>query len=506
MSEVFDIPSVETLKTEILAIARGFRPKLGTGPGSWADIHATTLAHLVHGLHIHQKYGLLYQIHPTRSSGWVLSAWAWLFGLSNGSGGHGRIIARVSYAADAFRFRADTGPGWPDLYGETFADSAGQRFMINEHYTPSTDGYTSYLDVIALDTGASTNIEVAHGEAYTWESTPAQMLASITQFVDLDHGADAELDAPLRSRMARHLQSPPMGGNWASWREIAEESDPGNVDAWIWEGAHNASDYYGTTDIACTQRGEDGADRNIESTDSLYDTIDAALVAKVMYGALFRVRFLDSNAEIQNVDLTLTLNASATEAQKCDWDAESVKVHIDAYSSGNKTLTCSANISELINVGDRVVVYSAQAVVTKVGTGDGLANNKMIEVATWFTTYDAEDNPFPWASGYDPSLAKVTSGGGMILDCHKALRVDVFRPLGPHRGSGGTSAPMPGWEYVLRLQNIQSAMIGVGDAAGKAVIIDAAIGTPATDESPGTGSDTDVYFLSPGELTIWEAK
>jgi uncharacterized phage protein gp47/JayE len=506
---IFDIPSYSTLITEILEEIKSKIPGIATSEGSDADVLATSLAHVSNSQHIHLKYGLLYNLIPTKSSGWVLSAWMWLFGLSNGSGGYGRIVARGSTVDAGFTFVAGAGPGWVDLNGAVFTDSAGQRFQINESYTPTGAGTTSALDVISLDTGLSTNLETWRGETFTWESTPAQMEATITQTVDLDGGADYEEDAPGRARLARHLQSPSMGGNWPQWQEIAEEAVAGSIDAWVWEGAHNATDGYGTTDIACTQRGEDGSAKQIESTDALYDTINDALLLYVMYGALFRVRFLDSNEDTQDVTVKITLNSSASASQQSDWDAEDANTTISAWTPASKLLaTALADITPYVTAGDRCIVYGAQAVAEKVGIADGLAADNVIQFETWFDVYDEELNPYPWPSGHSAIGDKLTSGGGLILDCVGAIREDVFRFLGPYKGSASpqTAAPIPGWEDILRLQNIQTALIVVGDAAGEAVIVDANVTTPATDITPNTGSDTDVYFLSPGEIAVFEVK
>lgn len=506
---IFKIPSYDDLKTAVLAKIEEYRPGAARGEGSDADVQASTLAHLVHGMHLHLLYGLLYNLVPTKASGWVLSAWSWLFGLSDGSGDYGRIKPRVSSVTDGFTFVALAGGGWVDLQDEVFTDSAGQEFKINESYTPAGAGTTPALDVVSVATGESMNLEVWRGEEFKWVTTPAFMAATITQVVDLDGGADLEQDGPLRARLAEFLQSPPMGGNWAHWRKIAEEASATNVDAWIWEGNHNDTDGYGCTDIACTQRGEDGEAKEIESTDALYDTINDALELLVMYGALFRVRFLDTNAVEQEVELTLTLNSSAATSQRCDWDARDVKFTVAAYNKTNKTITCSADCTGSISVGDRVIIYGAQAVVATVGITGGHALDTMFGITSWFTTYDEETNPFPWSTAHNPVTEPdhICSGGGLIINCIRALVEDVFRPLGPHKGTVGTSAPIPGWEYKLRLQNIQAAMINIGDAAGKAVIIDASIAVPAVDVSPaGPTPDTDVYFLYLGEPIIWEVK
>lgn len=500
---LFDIPDPSDLLKEIYAKIREKRAGASTAPGSNAEVQGWTLRHVVHGLHLHLKYGLLHQMIPTKASGWVLSAWAYLFGLSDGSGGYGRIIARGSTVTDGFTFEADAGPGWVDLNGETFTDTAGQRFQINESYTPSASGTTSALDVIALDTGESTNIEVLQGEEFTWESTPTQMLATITQTVDLDFGADSELDAALRERVAQHMQTPPMGGNWAHWREVAQEASPGNVDAWVYEGLHDSANGYGCTDVACTQRGEVFDGREIEATDAIYDTIDAALEANLPLGGLKNYRLLETNTSSQPFEATITLSPNASESQKCDWDAEDAKFNYAAHSVVNKTVTCSGDVTGHISVGDRVILFHAQAVVTDVGT-PGLAADTMFEVESWFTEYDEDTNPYPWTDATTPTAAQhIVSGGGMILNCIGAIR-DLYTALGPYRGDN--AAPQPGWDDTLRLQSAQAALIGVGDAAGEAVIIDVTIAVPAVDTTVEAGVGLDTYFLGLSDCAIWEVK
>lgn len=505
---IFNIPDFTTvLIPEILAKIKDKRPGAATGPGSDADVQSWTLAHVVHGLHIHLKYGLLHQIIPTKASGWPLSAWAWLFGLDNGSGGYGRILARASYVDAGFTFVADTGPGWPDLYQEVFVDSSGRRYQINEHYTPTAAGTTPALDVLCLETGKAGNVEVLQGETWTWESTPTQMTATITQTVDLDYGADEETDVELRARMTEYLQAPAMGGNWAHFRKVAQEASPGNVDAFIYEGIHDESYGYSCTDVACCQRDEYDTDREIQDGDDLHQTIEDELEDAIAWGQMFRGRVLDTNGVKQEVELAIKINDTARDSDRCDFDAYALDqasgLTVSAYNETNKTITCSQNIHNDIEVDDHVIIYSAQAIVTKVGTADGLAANTMFEVSAWFETYDEEINPYNWADGYDPTGDHVLSGGGHILACITKLR-DLFASLGP--GKGNNAAPQPGWEDTLRKQKIQSSMIEVGDAAGEAVIYDTTITTPATDTAPTAGSGVNAYFLYPGELIIWEDK
>lgn len=504
-------PTFATVLEKVLSKIKDKNAGAATGPGGDADILSYTLAHITHGLYLAMEFGLLRQLVFTTAYGWVLDAYLWAFGLSDGDGGFGRIKARGSYADDSFTFEILAGGPYVDLDGSTFTDTNGCTYEIDESYTPSGAGTTPALRCIGVawpeDEGARTNVEVTDAETFTWVSTPSSMGTTITQVVDLDHGATKETDAEGRARLVKHLQTPPMGGNWAHWREVAEEADPGNVDAFVYYGIHDETYGYCCTDVACLQRGEIGSAREIQDGDSLHQTIEDALEAALLWGGMFRARVLDTNAVQQAVELVLTLNGTARDADACDFDAyaldQSGGLEVGAYSEVNKTITCGQDIHNDIEVGHRVIIDSAQAVVTKVGTGDGLAADTMFEVSAWFEVYDAELNPYNWADGHDPTGCHVLSGGGHILACIGAVR-DLFAGLGTSKGNN--AAPIPGWEDRLRVQAIQSTCIVVGDTAGEGVIIDVDVSTPASDASPTAGSGTNTYFLAPGELSVWENK
>lgn len=508
---IYQRPTFSALLTKILNAILTKRPGAATGPGSDADVLSYTLAHVTHGLYLMQEYGVLKNLIFTTASGWVLDAYLWGFGLSDGSGGFGRIIARGSYADDAFTFNAIGSGPWDELDGYQFTDTAGNTYEIDEAHKPTGSGTTPALRVIAVswdgDNGADTNVEVNDNETFTWVSTPSGFDSTITQVVDLDHGANRETDAEGRARLVKHLQTPPMGGNWAHWREVAEEADPGNVDAFVYEGLHDEAYGYACTDVACLQRKEYGADREIQDGDDLHQTIEDALVAAMIWGGMYRARVLDTNAVTQAVEVVITINSTARDGDRCDWDAyyldQNGGLTVSNFNGPAKTVTCSQNIAGIILVGDRVIIDSAQAVATKVGTADGLASDAVFEASTYFDIYDAELNPYPWGPSYAPSGYNVTSGGGHILECITALR-EEFARLGPSKGNN--AAPQPGWEHRLLLQRIQAAMIEVGDAAGEAVITNTEIVAPATDVSPTAGSGVNTYFLAPGILDVWEDK
>lgn len=500
---IFDIPTPETLYQRCLAKYKEIRTDAATSPGSDADLYSTTTAHLVHGLHIHLLYGVLHNLIPTKASGWALSAWAWFFGLSNGSGGFGRILERGSVADEGFTFVGDGVGPYDDLFEAVFLDSAGQRFQITEHYTPGGAGATTALDVIAITKGKSTNIEVVAGETYTWESQPIGVTSAITQVLDLDSGADEEKDSELRARLASHLQSPPMGGNWAHWKEVAEEASPGNVDAFVYEGYYDAAYGFGATDITCLQRNEWGTNKAIDSADALYDLIDDALNAELPLGSLLQYRLLDTAPQEAVIEGTITLNNTATDAQKCDWDAEDLKAQIAAADLGTKTITATADVTGHISTGDRVIIGSAQAIVTNVGITGGLSADTKFQVEVWFTEYDEELNPYPWQSGYLPTSAPaayIISGGGTIMDILLSLRTLVDSELGVYKGDN--ASPQPGWDDTLRKQAIQSKAIVAGDGA----VIDMTVAQPATDTQVSGSTGTTIRYFIVYDIAIWEVK
>jgi len=489
MMSLFTLPTREQLTTEISALIRGARPSAALGPGSDAGILRDTLAHVVSGLHIHLRYGVLHQLLPTRASGVYLDAWAWLFGLPNGLGGYGRILERGSSATDGVTVTATGATG--DLENEEFSDAAGNIYRISESHTFGGAG-SATLDVEAVSLGDATNVKVADSEAFTWVSTPANMSDTITQAADFTGGADEELDAALRARLSRRLQTPPQGGNWAQWVEWIEAVSPGEIRAYVWPRRSLSGSGYGCVDYAATLVNETGDGRLIASGDETWEAIESAIEEYAPVLQMLRSRQVELVAVPQVVDVTLEIADNAPESLRCDWDAESVKRWAIGADSVTRQIEsnieiCSPTITGGIDVGHRVIILGTEAVVDAVNiSGDA----HFFSVETWPSEWDGMS-----LTGGEMILA----GGGIIMTALDALRA-MGDDLGPTKGA--RAAPIAGWDDQVRLVRIKTAVI---QACG-GTVVDLAITTPVADVVPvaGDGATENIYIIE--DVRVWEDK
>mgnify|MGYP002507676331 CR=1 FL=1 len=489
-------PTIDQLKTEISGVLRGLRSTIALGPGSDGAILRDTLAHLASGLHMHLQYGVLHNLIPTRASYPYIDWWAYLFGLSDGSGGYGRIKARGSSATDGMTVTATGATG--DLLGEQFSDSAGNIYQINQSYTFGGAG-SADLDVAAVswptDKGDATNVKISDQEVFAWVSTPAGCSDTLTQAADFSGGADREEDAALRARLQEKLQTPPQGGNWANWKTWIEAVSPGELRAYVWnKRQYSDTGYgYGCVDYCAFLARESGADRIIAAADEMYESISDAIEESAPILAMRNSRQLTITQTAMIIDVTLEMASNATEAQKCDWDAESVKAQVDASTVATRTITadasiCAPTMTGGLEVGHRVIIAGAEAVVLAVNVG---ADAKVFTVETW---------PSAWGAVNDALVNYyILAGGGVILDAVEGLR-EMADAIGPAKGP--YAAPIPGWDDELRLAKIKTAVIQSCDGAA----VDMTINVPATDVAPGYDDDADVEAIVVTHIHVWEPK
>jgi hypothetical protein len=489
-------PTFTTLAIEVAERIVGQRPDAGMGPGTDGATLRDALAHVANGLHLHLRYGVLHNIIPTMASGIYLDAWAYLFGLADGdrdNPGFGRIKERGCLTADAIQVTATGSTG--NLKGEQFSDSSGTVYQINQDYTFGGAG-SAILDIIGVDVGDKTNIKLADNETLTWVSTPANMSETITQQRDFAGGANREEDAELRDRLREKLQTPPQGGNWSNWKDWIEDTSPGELRAYVWPKRQftDIGYGYGCVDYCAFLALESGSDQHIASGDQVYTDIATQIQNKAPVLLLRNSRQLTISSSEYNPQLTLEMATNATEAQLCDWDAESVKATVSTSVVSTRTITadsnvCSPTVTGGIKVGNRVIIASAEAIVSAVNVG---SDAKVFTVEDW---------PSEWGSADDYIAAKsILSGGGVILDAVKALR-ELGDSLGPAKGP--YAAPIPGWDDTIRHTSIKTAVIQATDGA----VVDMTITTPATDVAPTYDDNNPVSRLTfSTDIRVWEPK
>jgi hypothetical protein len=357
--------------------------------------------------------------------------------------------------------------------------------------------------VESVDTGLATNLE--SGEILTFVTPPAGITAAATLVEDLDGGADTELDPEGRARLVAYVQDPPASGNVADWRESIESAAQGALRAYVWPQRQNQPYGWGTTDYCAFQIGEHGLAMHVRDPSDLWTAIETAVESTMPVLLMYDSRQLEIVSFDIVVEVSVELADYATDADRCDWDAEATKHTVSAYHVANRTITANSDINTELAVGDRVIINCAQGIVDKVGVVDGLAANTMFRVSTWFTQYDADENPYPWDdgffsdSGYDPTGDEICSGGGRILALIGGLR-DYMSSRGPAKGA--YAAPIVGWDDVVRLHGLQSAVVGASDS----MVVACTVVLPAADTAPAVDAATNVDRIVASQIVVWEEK
>lgn len=102
--------------------------------------------------------------------------------------------------------------------GTQLQDPFGQTYQVLTTGNYKQDGY---IDVGAIDTGASTNIP--QGTTLRWSATiPAYAVPTASAGIPFTGGSDNETIESLRVRVLQKLSTPPGGGNWSQIAETAE--------------------------------------------------------------------------------------------------------------------------------------------------------------------------------------------------------------------------------------------------------------------------------------------
>jgi hypothetical protein len=379
-------------------------------------------------------------------------------------------------------------------------DTAGNTYKCTEAHGAVGAGSSVDLDVESVDTGFTTNLE--SGTDLTWTAPPAGSDSTATLAKDLTGGADLETDAEGRTRLIARLRDPPASGNVADWVDAIEAVQPGNLKAWVWPQRFAYPNGFNTTDYCATKRFELGTDKFILSTDDLYTDIDTAVDAALPALIYRNSRQLTLANINKDVTLTVTLGLSATEDQKCDWDAEGNKRTVASNDASGPNIVASGNITSPtvtngIAAGDKVVIFGTEATVSSVVNA---------------TTFAVTDWPDGWPTAINALAGyNILSGGGFIgyqtdydnsvtgTGLYGAVQ-DYMESRAPNALYNGAQGQIEGFESSILLQQIESACF----VTGEGVITDVAIAAPAADQvhTAELGNTANIYVLN--ELSIYQ--
>jgi hypothetical protein len=436
----------------------------------------------VYGVHqtVERALNLIF---PASTRDYWLNWWLHWLGESDGSGGYGLIIPRISSATDGLRVTYTGSPG--AILNKELTDTAGRRYKATEELTGG--GSPEDVDVESIDTGLAVNLE--SGTILTFVNPPANVDEDATLVLDLDGGADAETNAEGRLRLLKRLQNPPLSANPAQVRQVAENAAPGALRCYVYPKRQFQAAGFGCVDIAATQIGETGTDRPASAAQRTL--IEAAVEANLPVQLWRNYRVLTINTVTQQIILTYTLSPSAAEAKKCDWDAEDLQTDVDQANcnEGTKQIAANDNVHLHLTTGDRCIIDGQEVTVDDVGTGGGLGSDKYFTITTW-----------PWGTGVDPADgAYIMSGGGIVSDIIQGIK-DYFDTFGPARGEPYVDQTDQ-WTDAITTLYLQKTVIDVDDN-----VIDVVVTTPASDTALVGDTDSAVDLQIYGEIVVWEDK
>jgi hypothetical protein len=113
--------------------------------------------------------------------------------------------------------------------GQAFLYPSGLRGKVNGTQMGIFDEQD--VDVIAIDTGDATNLDI--GTKVRWVNPPFNVATEARVSINgpLTGGYDAETESRKRERVLNRLRNTPGGGNWGQMREIAFNALPSVIDA-----------------------------------------------------------------------------------------------------------------------------------------------------------------------------------------------------------------------------------------------------------------------------------
>jgi uncharacterized phage protein gp47/JayE len=428
----FRIPPISELITETVSRILTNRSTASMARGSDGYILSRTLAHLAHGLHLSVSNGLRNLI-PTLATGVAQSSWAWLFGLPDGSGGYGRIIAR---GCDTGTVTVTATGISADLQNREFLDPAGRRYKITESHAFGGAGTWVY-DIAGVDTGLATNLELADAPALTWVSTPANV-TTIVIASDFDNGANAETDPELQVRIKEYMQRPPQSGNGPAWERWIEDAIPGAVEGYVWTKRQDYPQGWGTVDYMVLQKGESRTART--ATAAQLALVAANIVKEAPVREIYSYRAITPATHAVPIEVRIYV----LDGYEDDFDAIAAAKTVVAAgcSEATRKVDFSGDVSAILSVDDRIVIDGVEAVVSVVSPG---ADVSAVTVADW---------PEAWNGTVPTNGYKLCAGGGPVMAYHAAILAYVDS-LGPCHDYDTNISPAT-WDDTVRSWRIKA--------------------------------------------------
>ena len=400
----------------------------------------------------------------SRCSRAALEAWAFTFGLPNGSGGFGSRGPTISTG----------GSGVPSGTAATFVpsgstavDSTGQiTVQTTADVTLTVAPNSASVPFVSVTTGAAANLPI--GTVLTWVAPPPGLSATVTLATALVGAEDTESDTQLVARLLRRIQTPPRGGTAADYRYWAENSIDLATLASL--GISRAHVYpqrsgLGSVDVVPLVAGSTGPSRVPGSTTitkvQAYVNTQRPITATVY--------ILTASASVANA-LRIRIRVTASSAKggvyRFDWDDLGLPTTISAFNRGAKTISCAAPAAlkaaidamknprvQIIdsNVLESPLPFQARCLSYVAGAPDVITLDS-------FPPYDPQAGDYFWA-------------GGGVVDAVAQRILDYANSLGPSRQSGFADE-YDVWETDVTLARLADIVMETKDTDGTRMVTD----------------------------------
>lgn len=445
----FTFPSRLALFAEHFEVVKSYLPDRDTAPISHLWVVAKSQAKGLFQLMRTVDRGIR-AVFPTVSFGAFLDAWGFAFGTPDKAGGFGRIIAQASGpTVDGLRVTATAPTTLSDL--KELTDTAGLRYRVVNGPYVFVGASSQDVDIGAIDTGASTNLEA--DEVLTFTDPDPFIEEEATLQLDLDGGFDLEEDPPLRTRVIDRMQNPGLGGNDIQWKRTIESITEGAVFGYVWPQRINGAP--GTVDYAALQVGESGLDRLL--TPALGIAIRAA-VADPGTGMPVRQLLQSRNLIVTNesfgASVLYQLDPDAPATKGTNWDPTAISPRPDVLGYVGVTLTSSEDLDTILPEIANGVAADGQEYFVSIGGEEHRIQTYIHAAADILTLTDAfvltpaAGNP-------------IQAGGGIQTAVHAAV-VAYFDGIAPEKDAFASPEITP-WDDTARVQFIQKAAIDADD-------------------------------------------
>lgn len=293
-----------------------------------------------------------------------------------------------------------------------------------------------YIEVNALSTGTSTNLEP--GDTLKWVTVPAFAEPTVAVFRRVEDGCNDEDDETGRRRLLRRLAFPPGSGNWSQYVEVAEKSSPYVQGAFCYPAVDGPS----TVHVACV-----GYTSSTSKSRKISSTVMTGIVAPYIIGKMYDgSETVITTVEDEDFDLSIDMSLPYPDG--------SVATSIAFVTSSGGWSNSTPFPRPTVSTGNRYCDVTAVTSTTRFKVTSSSAPVAGVSKVCWLSPYDWKlytatvKTVYNNVSPFDVEIDKPFTG--VTVGCYispQAVRsadyfqciVDGFAKMGPGEKTDNSS-------------------------------------------------------------------